>query len=419
MKVLVVGGGGREHALVWKLKQSSRVEQLFCAPGNGGIAKLCSCADIDSADIKGLMHFAERKKIDLTVVGPELPLTLGIVDRFKEKGLAVFGPSRRAAQIEGSKAFAKDLMVRAGIPTADHRTFSGIEETLDHLQTARFPMVLKADGLASGKGVMVCANRNEAYDAVDQIMRKRAFGEAGNRIVVEEYLRGEEVSVIGLTDGRSVVLLPSAQDHKAVFEGDRGPNTGGMGACAPAPVASQKLLERVLQKIMLPVIRTMESEGCPYRGVLYAGLMITTEGPKVLEFNCRFGDPETQVILPLLETDLVDAMMAVLEGRLDRLSLRVRDGAAVCVVMAASGYPGPYERGKPIRGLDRVPPEVLVFHSGSKRKGKKIVTSGGRVLGVTALGDTIRSAVESAYRAVGYITFDGAYYRRDIAHRAV
>jgi phosphoribosylamine--glycine ligase len=419
MKILVVGGGGREHALVWKLKQSPRVDQIYCAPGNGGIAQLCPCEDIDSADIRGLVRFAERKKIDLTVVGPEGPLTLGIVDRFEEKGLAIFGPSREAARIEGSKVFAKDLMVRAGIPTAEHRTFSGIEETLDYLRTAPFPVVLKADGLAAGKGVMVCNNRNEAYDAVDQIMRKRVFGDAGNRIVVEEFLRGEEVSMIALTDGKSVVLLPTAQDHKAVFEGDRGPNTGGMGAYAPAPIASSKLLERVAQKIMLPVIRTMESEGCPFRGALYAGLMITTEGPKVLEFNCRFGDPETQVILPLLETDLVEAMMAVCEGRLDRLSLLIRDQAAVCVVMAASGYPGPYEKGKPIRGLDCVPPEILVFHAGSKRKGKEIVTSGGRVLGVTALGDTIRAAVESAYRAVGHITFDGAYYRKDIAHRAM
>jgi phosphoribosylamine--glycine ligase len=419
MKILVVGSGGREHALVWKIHQSPRVEKIYCAPGNGGISQLAECVDIQVTDIKGLAQFAKKRKIDLTVVGPELPLTQGIVDHFQKKGLPIFGPDQKAAELEGSKGFAKELMTKYRIPTAEYRIFSDPAEAMRYVHDTKPPMVLKADGLAAGKGVLVCMSRGEAFDGVDQIMKKKAFGEAGNRLVVEEYMTGEEASVLAVTDGENTVVLPPAQDHKAIFEGDRGPNTGGMGAYAPAPVMTTKLMETVGQKILMPTIHGMKSEGRPYRGVLYVGLMITAGGPRVLEYNCRFGDPEIQAILPLMEIDLVDLMLASIDGGLRNFSIKLKAGAAVCVVMASGGYPGNYEKGKIVRGLDDVDSDILVFHAGTKRKNSNIVTSGGRVLGVTAVDKDIPSAIGKVYASVGKIAFDGAYYRKDIGHRAL
>ncbi len=418
MKVLVVGGGGREHALTWKISKSKYVEQVFCAPGNAGISEMATCADIAPTDIKELIRYAERNQVDLTVVGPEMPLSLGIVDAFQKKDLPIFGPNQKATRIESSKVYAKELMVKYGIPTADFHVFAEHRKAIQYLQDHQPPFIVKADGLAEGKGVLVCPNRNAAVEGVNRIMKKKAFGDAGKRILIEECLVGEEVSVLAITDGDTVVTLPAAQDHKAIFEGDEGPNTGGMGAYAPAPVLNAALQEIVRQKVLLPLIRGLKSEGQLYRGVLYAGLMLTHEGPKVLEFNCRFGDPETQAILPLLKTDLVDLMSESAEGKLKNKTVETWNKFSVCVVMASGGYPGKYEKGKVIQGLHAVFPDVYVFHSGTKFKNGKVVTNGGRVLGVTATCDTISMAIEKAYQTIGKITFDGAYYRKDIGHRA-
>ncbi|MBN2030913.1 phosphoribosylamine--glycine ligase [bacterium] len=419
MKVLVVGSGGREHALTWKLLQSPKVERIYCAPGNGGIGKIAECIPIDVTDFKGLIHFAQKKKIDLTVVGPELPLTEGIVDRFQEKGLKIFGPNQKAAEIEGSKVFAKDFMAKYRIPTAQYRSFTDPEKTVQYINQQSTPLVLKADGLAAGKGVLVCHSRAEAYEGIDRIMRERDFGNAGSRLVVEEFLTGEEASILTVTDGEDMVLLPAAQDHKAIFEGDKGPNTGGMGAYAPATVIDQKLLEIIKQKILLPTIQGMKEEGRPYKGVLYVGLMITKAGPKVLEYNCRFGDPEIQAILPLLRSDLIDLLLASVEGNISKVAPKIKHESAVCVVMASGGYPGAYEKDKVIKGLGQIDKSIIVFHAGTKIKGDNIMTSGGRVIGVTALGQTIRAAIDRVYKNVGKITFDGAYYRKDIGYRAL
>jgi len=419
MKILVVGSGGREHALVWKINQNSKVKKVYCAPGNGGISRTAECVDIEVTDLKGLAQFAKKKKIDLTVVGPELPLTLGIVDLFRKNGLPIFGPDQKAAELEGSKGFSKNLMAKYRIPTAEYQIFSDSEEAIRYINWKKSPLVLKADGLAAGKGVLICTTRGEAYDGVERIMKKKDFGEAGNHLVIEECLLGEEASVLAITDGDHFIVLPAAQDHKAIFEGDQGPNTGGMGAYAPAPVMNDKLLETVGEKILQPTILGMKAEGRPYRGVLYAGLMITSGGPKVLEYNCRFGDPEIQAILPLLKTDLVELMMASIDGKCGDVHPKLLGDSAVCVVMASGGYPGTYEKGKTIHGLDRVDPDILVYHAGTKRRGDELMTSGGRVLGVTAIGKDIKSAIDKVYDAVGKITFDGAYYRRDIGHRAL
>lgn len=419
MNVLVIGGGGREHALVWKILQSPKVKKVYCIPGNGGIAQIAECVDIDPDDTRVLVQFSKKRRIDLTVVGPERPLTQGIVDRFQANDLRIFGPNKAAAEIEGSKGYAKNLLAKYRVPTADYRLFTEADEAIRYIHKKDPPFVLKADGLAAGKGVLICTSRGEAFEGIESIMKKRVFGEAGRRLVIEEYMKGEEVSVLAITDGEDFVTLPAAQDHKAIFEGDKGPNTGGMGAYAPAPVMTEKLLKTVSEKILIPTIRGLMAEGRPYRGVLYAGLMMTAGGPKVLEFNCRFGDPETQAILPLLKTDLVDLMMASIEGQVKDVHLQIRGGTAVCVVMASGGYPGSYEKGKSIAGLEEMEKDIIVFHAGTKTKGKSLVTSGGRVLGVTAVGRTIQSAIKKVYRSVGRITFDGAYYRRDIAHRAL
>lgn len=419
MKVLVVGGGGREHALVWKISQSPQVDHIFCAPGNGGIARHAECVPIEAEDIRALTQFALREKIGLTVVGPELPLILGIVDAFNEHGLTVFGPGRKAAMLEGSKRYAKEFMTRHHIPTAEFRSFVSASEAVQAVRGMDTPFVVKADGLAAGKGVIVCHSRNEAYEAVDLIMKRRAFGDAGNCVIIEECLCGEEVSVLAVTDGEHLVTLPPAQDHKSVFDGDTGPNTGGMGAYAPASIVTPQMMDTIRDRILFPVIRGMKKEGQEYRGVLYAGLMVTAAGPKVLEFNCRFGDPETQATLPLLESDLVPLFMASINGSVEPDSLSIRRQSAVCVVMASGGYPGPYQKGKPIHGLDGISEGTFVFHSGTRKKGKSLLTSGGRVLGITAVEDTLESAIDRVYREVGHVTFDGAYYRHDIGRKAL
>lgn len=421
MKVLVVGGGGREHALVWKLAQSPRVEKIYAAPGNAGIAQLAECVPISSGDIEGLLGFAKEQGIGLTFVGPEDALMKGIVDRFEAEGLRVFGPRAAAAQLEGSKAFAKDLMKKYEIPTGEYQIFTDYDNALAFVWELDERCVIKADGLAAGKGVVVADTDTEAMAAVKEMMLDRAFGVAGDRIVVEERLVGQEVSVLAFTDGRTVVPLLAAQDHKQVFDGDKGPNTGGMGAYCPAPIYTPELARSVVPKILEATVLAMEAEGCPYRGVLYAGLMITEKGPKVLEFNVRFGDPEAQPLLAMLDTDLVDIAEAVIDGRLSELEIRWKPGAAVCVVAAAGGYPGSYAKGEPIEGLDTAADDadVIVFHAGTKLEGDRVVTAGGRVLGVTAVADDIPSAISKAYETVGKISFKDIYYRKDIGQKAL
>lgn len=421
MKVLVVGGGGREHALVWKIAQSPRVTKIFCAPGNAGISELAECVPIAAGEIEPLLSFARRQAIDLTVVGPEGPLAAGIVDRFEEEGLAIFGPRRNAAELEASKSFAKGFMLRNGIPTARGRSFTEPKEAEAFAAELGAPLVVKADGLAAGKGVIVCESLREAREAIRRILVSREFGAAGSRVVVEECLAGEEASFLALTDGKTVLPLPSAQDHKAIYDGDRGPNTGGMGAYSPAPVVDRLMHRRVMEEIMIPAVRAMAAEGRPYRGVLYAGLMIARDRAKVLEFNARFGDPETQPILMRVKNDLVSLIEAAIAGKLDSCTIEVDPQAAVCVVLAQEGYPGAYAKGAPIGGLaaaNRIP-GVMVFHAGTKREGRAVVTDGGRVLGVTALGETVEKAIEKAYRAAARIRWDGVYYRKDIGGKAM
>lgn len=421
-KVLVVGSGGREHALCWKIAQSPRVEKVFCAPGNAGIAADAECVDIKASDMDGLVAFAREKAVDLTVVGPEAPLANGIVDRFREEGLVVFGPSAAAARIEASKVFAKDLLWKAGIPTGSYKVFSSSDEAMDYVRNeVGVPVAIKADGLAAGKGVILAHTEEEASDAIELIMNKKAFGDAGNRVVVEEFLTGEEASFMAVTDGKTVLPLATSQDHKPVFDNDRGPNTGGMGAYSPAPVVTEKLHGEIMDTIMRPTVAAMEDAGCPYSGILYGGLIIKDGKAKVIEYNCRFGDPEAQPILMRLKTDLVDVMEATIEGRLDEISLEWDDRSAVCVVLASGGYPGSYEKGKRIHGLEKAGKmdDVKVFHAGTAEKDGRIVTAGGRVLGVTALGDDVKKAIKRAYKAVSRISWEGMYYRKDIGSKAL
>lgn len=420
MKILVIGGGGREHALVWKIAQSPGTAKIYVAPGNAGIGELAQCVSISATDIGGLLAFARQEKVDLTVVGPEVPLEKGIGDRFQQEGLRIFGPSQEAALLESSKVFAKEFLVRHHIPTAEYRTFDSAEDAHRYVEQRGAPVVVKADGLAAGKGSIVAATVDQAQAAISQIMVEKAFGHAGERVVVEEYLEGEEASVLSLVDGRSHIIMIPSQDHKRIHEGDQGPNTGGMGAYAPAPVITEALMAEIEDRVLGPSVSGMAQEGRPFKGVLYAGLMITNQGPKVVEFNCRFGDPETQAILPLLEDDLLDLMLAVCDGQLGRQRVSWSPEAAVCVVMASGGYPGPYQRGAVIHGLDQFPKEnVILFHAGTRREGSQVLTDGGRVLGVTGLGADVDKAVNRAYQAVDSISFSGAYYRRDIAHRAL
>lgn len=421
MRILVVGGGGREHALVWKLKQSPAVRQLYAAPGNAGIAQLAACVDIGPSEVRRLADFAVETGIDLTVVGPELPLTLGIVDEFEARGLRIFGTSQRAALLEGSKVFAKQLMRKYKIPTGFFQSFDNPEEARRYLHEVGAPVVVKADGLAAGKGVVVCQSLPEALDAVDRIMEQRLFSDAGDRIVIEEYLTGEEASFLAFSDGETVLPMASSQDHKAAFDGDQGPNTGGMGAYSPAPVVTDPLHRTIMERIMLPTVQGMAAEGRPFRGVLYAGLMIKDGVPKVLEYNVRFGDPEAQPLLMRLESDLVPVLLAVTEQRLHEVELAWHPDPAVCVVMAAGGYPGPYQTGQVIRGLDRVAglDRVMVFHAGTARVGDAFVTKGGRVLGVTARDASVAAAIERAYRAVRCIGWEQVQFRTDIGRKAL
>jgi len=420
MKILVIGNGGREHTLAWKLVQSPRVSKIYCAPGNAGIAQVAECVAIKVDDLVGLQAFAKDYAIDLTIVGPELPLSLGIADEFRKAKLRIFGPTRNAARIESSKSFAKELMVREKIPTAASRTFDTLDSALLWLETCDMPIVVKADGLAQGKGVIICATRVEAQEAVGSMLSEQRFGEAGARVVLEEFLEGEELTVMAFADGRTVIPMIPAQDHKRIGEGDTGPNTGGMGAYAPAPFATPELQRRILEEVLYPAVIGLSRVGSPFYGVLYAGIMIKDGNPYVLEFNARFGDPETQVVLPLLQTDLLDIIEAVVEHRLDQLQVVWHDQAAVCVVLTSEGYPSSYQTGLPIAGLPEQPSEsVVVFHAGTTRSEQAILTNGGRVLGVTALADTIRSAQEQAYAALAPIKFEGRYYRSDIAHRVL
>lgn len=420
MNVLIVGGGGREHALAWKIAQSPKVTALFCAPGNPGTAQVATNVNLQADDLDGLLQFALDQSIDLTVVGPEQPLVLGLADRFQAKGLKVFGPSAKAAQLEGSKAFSKNLMQKYGIPTAAYAAFDHADAARAYLK-GKGPQVVKADGLAAGKGVFVCADEAGAVDAVRRIMNDKIFGESGNRIIIEERLEGQEVSLLAFTDGTTVLPMEVAQDHKPAFDGDTGPNTGGMGACSPAPVFTPELKQQVIDRVMLPAVNGMRAEGIPYQGVLYAGLMITADGPKVLEFNARFGDPETQPIMMRMDSDIVPVLEASANGTLDTCSLEWKPGAAVCVVMASEGYPGSYDKGRPISGLDQANslPGVSVFHAGTKQDGDIIVTNGGRVLGVTALGGNVQMAIVKAYQAVGKIKWPGVHYRTDIGQKAL
>ncbi|MDH7497509.1 MAG: phosphoribosylamine--glycine ligase [Syntrophomonadaceae bacterium] len=421
--VLVVGQGGREHTLAWKLASSPEVERLFAAPGNAGIAEVAQCVPIAAHDVEGLRRFARDNAVDLTVVGPEAPLIAGLVDALEADGLLAFGPSARAARLEGSKVFSKQLMRAYGVPTADFAVFDRLEPAAayvrEHMEVQGKSLVVKADGLAAGKGVVVAHSSAEALDALQEMMVRRVFGDAGVRVVLEECLVGEEVSVFALVDGERVVPLAAAQDHKRVFDMDQGPNTGGMGAYSPAPVYTPELQQRVLEEILQPTAAAMVREGCPYRGVLYAGLMVTAEGPKVLEFNARFGDPETQVVIPLMSSDLFEALYAVAGGRLHEVQVSFLDAAAVCVVLASQGYPGEYRRGLPIEGLRDLSDDILVFHAGTRWQDSQLVTDGGRVLGVVSRAATIRQAVERVYAEIPKIRFEGMHYRRDIARRAL
>ncbi|MGI9952231.1 phosphoribosylamine--glycine ligase [Moorellaceae bacterium AZ2] len=417
MKVLVIGGGGREHALVWKIAQSPVVTEIFCAPGNAGIATQAYCIPIPPEDIEGLVDFARRADIQLTVVGPELPLVAGIVDAFEAAGLRIFGPRREAAVLEGSKAWAKDFMLKNGIPTARYAVVDNLADARRYIEKQGVPVVIKADGLAAGKGVIIAEDEEEALRAVEEMLGGR-FGAAGQRIILEEKLTGEEVSAMAFCAGEDVLPLLASQDHKRALDGDQGPNTGGMGAYAPVPFYDERMAAQVMETILRPAVQAMAAAGRPYRGVLYAGLMLTSQGPRVLEFNCRLGDPEAQPLLMLLKSDLVSIMLAALEGRLDQVELEWYPGAAACVVLAAPGYPGDYPQGEVITGLEKIPPGVEVFHAGTALKKGRVVTAGGRVLGVAARGETLAEALNRAYAAAELIDFPGKQYRRDIGWRA-
>jgi phosphoribosylamine--glycine ligase len=423
MNILLIGSGGREHALTWKLTQSPRVDRVFVAPGNAGTDIDGENVPILAADFAKLIRFAKENGVGLTVVGPEAPLADGIVDVFEQSGLRIFGPRKNAAELEGSKVFCKDLLRSADVPTAEYQQFTTAEDATKFLRDREdMPVVVKADGLAAGKGVFVCSNRKEALEAVDKIARQKIFGPAGNRLVIEERLDGQEASVMAVTDGRTIVTLPAAQDHKPAFDGDTGPNTGGMGAYCPAPLITPEMLHDIEERILVPTVHTMKRSRRPFKGVLYAGLMVTKQGPKVLEYNVRFGDPECQPLLMRLKTDLLDLLEAAVDDRLDQLPpLDWDPRPAVCVVMASQGYPGYYSKGHPIRGLQNaeILPDVKVFHAGTAMANDHIVTAGGRVLNVTALGSTIAQAKLNAYRAVKCIRWKGAWCRKDISDKAL
>jgi phosphoribosylamine--glycine ligase len=421
MNILVVGGGGREHTLVWKIAQSPLVDKIYCAPGNPGIAELAECVHIGADEITALCEFAQAEEIDLTIVGPEVPLTMGIVDMFQAAGLEIFGPDKAAAQIEGSKGFSKDLMARYNVPTAAYQSFTDHAQAVTYIKKQGAPIVVKADGLAAGKGVIVAMTEEQAITAVDDIMLDQVFGDAGASVVIEEFMDGEEASFFAFTDGKNILPLASSQDHKRVNDGDEGPNTGGMGAYSPAPVVTDELYQVIVETIVKPTIDGMAKDGCPYSGILYVGLMIKDGVPRVVEYNARFGDPEAQPLLMRMKSDIVPVLYACARGRLEQDSIEWHDKAAVCVVMASGGYPASYEKGLPISGLDDAAKidDLMVFHAGTTLKEGKIVNQGGRVLGVTGLGDSVRDAIDKAYVGVKVIHWDGVHYRNDIGARAL
>ncbi len=414
MKILIVGGGGREHAIAWKLKQSKRSIELFCAPGNGGIAEIAQCVDIKATDVAKMVDWAKENAVDLVFVAPDDPLSMGMVDALNEAGIRAFGPTKAAAEIEWSKAYSKELMQKYGIPTAEFAAFDDAAEALAYLETAAMPTVVKADGLALGKGVLICETREQARQAVEDIMVKKQFGEAGARVVIEEFMTGPEVSVLAFCDGETILPMLSAQDHKRAYDNDEGLNTGGMGTFAPSPKYTDEVREFCEREVFQKTVDALNAEGRPFKGVIFFGLMLTPGGPKVLEYNARLGDPEVQSVFMLLETDLMDIIDAVIDGGLDKIELKWKQGSAVCVVMASGGYPGKYETGKPISGLGDVADGVVVFHAGTKLADGALATAGGRVLGVTAAGADIAEAREAAYANVQKIKFDGAFWRGDI-----
>lgn len=421
MNILIIGNGGREHTIAWKLKQNKQVEKIFIAQGNAGTATIGENIGIKTTDFEALAEFAKKEQIGLTFVGPEEPLVKGLVDHFEEKGLMAFGPKKEAAIIEGSKTFTRDLLKKYGIPSAEYASFSNAEDAKKYLHEKGAPIVVKADGLAAGKGVIVAETTEEAEEAINAIAIDKKFGEAGSKILLEEKLVGEEASYLVFSDGKNVLPMVSSQDHKRIFDNDKGPNTGGMGAYSPAPIVTKEMEARVLKEIMQPTIDAMAKEGREFKGILYAGLMVSEKGPKVVEFNCRFGDPETQVILPRLETDLVEVIQACMQGTLDKQEIKWNNKACCCIVMASGGYPDKYEKGKEIKGLEKANKltETVVFHAGTKKEGKKVVTNGGRVLGVTALGNSIQEAIDNSYKAVEKISFEEATYRKDIGQKAL
>ncbi len=419
MKVLVVGGGGREHTLVWKLSQSPKISELYCAPGNGGISELATCVAIKATDIDGIVNYSKENKMDLVVVAPDDPLAAGMVDKLNEAGIRAFGPVKAAAVIEGSKAFSKDLMKKYNIPTAGYSVFESSSEALRYIDECGAPIVVKADGLALGKGVIIAKTATEAKDAVNGMMNDKLFGNAGNKVVIEEFIEGPEVSILAFTDGKTVVPMVSSQDHKRAFDNDQGPNTGGMGTFSPSPLYDEKLADFCMKEIFVPTIEAMNKEGRKFKGVLYFGLMLTKDGPKVLEYNARFGDPETQVVIPRLKTDLLEIFEAIIDERLADINIEWDDNAAVCVVAASGGYPGKYPTGLEINGLDAAQADgnTIVFHAGTSLKDGKFYTAGGRVLGVTAVEKTMDMAIDKAYAGIEKISFEGMHYRKDIGRK--
>ena len=425
MKILVIGSGGREHALCWKIAQSEKVSKLYCAPGNGGISEIAECVNIESNDINALLNFTIDNSIDITVVGPEAPLTAGIVDVFKEHNLKIFGPDKISAQLEASKVFAKQTMRRFGINTADFEVFDNPDQAKAYIDSRPFPLVIKADGLCAGKGVIIAGTKEEAISATDSMMLKKDFGPAGEKIIIEEYLKGEEASIILISDGKDYILFPPSQDHKRIFDNDKGTNTGGMGAYSPAPIVTDTLIRRIEKEIIRPMLDGLRREGTPYKGVLYIGLMIVHGDPYVLEFNVRFGDPETQAILPRLQTDLIDIIERVIDEDICGVKAVFDKRPCICVVLSSGGYPGSYKKNFPIIGLDKTfsIKDVIIFHAGTrlthdKNLAPQAVTNGGRVLGVTAMAEDIKSAIEKVYAAIGLISFEGMYYRKDIGRKA-
>jgi phosphoribosylamine--glycine ligase len=421
MKVFVIGSGGREHALAWKLSQSPKIDKLYCAPGNSGMAEIAECVDISADKLDELRDFVLKQQVDITVVGPDDCLAAGVVDVFQKAGLKIFGPTQKAARIESSKAYAKKLMIKYGIPTAKYAEFDDHQKALEYLNTQKFPLVIKADGLALGKGVVICQTSEEAQSALKAMMVDASFGKAGNKVIIEEFLQGQEVSIHAFCDGRSAKLFPTAQDHKAAYDGDQGPNTGGMGTYAPVPWVNAEMIGNIQHKIVEPILKAMAEDGNPFTGCLYPGLIHTSDGFKVLEFNARFGDPETQSYMRLLETDLLEVVEACIEGRLPDVEIKWENGAACCIVAASGGYPGGYQKGLAIKGLDEVKemPDVVIFQAGTKRTSDGIITSGGRVLGVTAVGRDLRGSLDKGYGAMAKIYFNGMHYRKDIGRKGL